>query len=93
MNRRTFLTALGTSLATYAIVTKLGQSSLPKIPSMEGDFDVAALRYKATERFSRSEFDPRALEDLEIELRPGPKRIILPRPYEVDVQAVRRLLQ
>lgn len=50
MNRRGFLAGLGAALATVAIVTKLGQSdiTLPKelAASMEGDFDVANLRFK-----------------------------------------------
>ncbi len=63
MNRRKFLAGLGAAFATIAATTRLGQTTLNLAPLREigGDFDIANLRYKATERFSKDLTDWRAI--------------------------------
>jgi hypothetical protein len=61
MNRRKFLAGLGAALATVAATTRLGQSTLNIASLPDGDFDIANLRYKATERYSTGWTDWRAV--------------------------------
>lgn len=63
MNRRKFLAGLGAALATVAATTRLGQSRLPALLSVDidGDFTTEGLRFKIHERFSTGWTDPRAI--------------------------------
>lgn len=54
MNRRSFLSGLGAAVATFATVTRLGETNAEWFARnfshrMEGDFDTENLRYLSTD--------------------------------------------